>query len=229
MHSDEERLYLLLERYLAGQVSAGEVDAVQRWLAQDPSHAVLLEDLRLIRQVAAQRVPDSSVNAAWATTGTALARPPASKSRRWLLASLAAAATVIVVLGGWQLLWRAPAWREIATEAGHRAVVRLRDGTQVTLAPSSRLRYLGAFGKSHRDVYLDGEAYFQVARDERVPFRVRTARSVTQDLGTAFVVTAYGDQGATEVVVTEGRVALWRADTIESIQRDTPPALMLFA
>lgn len=251
MHIEDDRLYLLLDRFLAGEASAAEAQTVRDWLAADPEHAGVLDDLRLIRRVAAERVPESSVDAAWAKAVNALQAPPAPPpaavpaqaialvpsaqpvrvSRRARLA-VAAAAVVLALLGVRFVVWRTPEWRESSTEAAHRAVVRLRDGTQVTLAPGSRLRYMTDFGKSHRDVYLDGEAYFQVAPDARVPFRVRTARSVTQDLGTAFVVTAYGDQVATEVVVAEGRVALWRVDTIETFPPHTPPAppaLMLSA
>jgi transmembrane sensor len=220
MHLDEERLYLLLDRHLAGEASPAEAEAVRAWLAEDPAHAALLEDLRVIRRVAAERIPETSVDAAWAK---------AFKPRRLrprMLVALAAAAVVIALIGG-GVLGRAPQMREVTTAAAHRTVARLRDGTQVTLAPRSRLRYMADYGKAHRDVYLDGEAYFEVAHDARVPFRVRTARSVTQDLGTAFVVRAYVDQGATEVVVTEGRVALWRVDTIATGRPS--PVLMLRA
>jgi len=108
---------------------------------------------------------------------------------------------------------------------GQRAVIRLRDGTQVTLAPQSRLRYPADYGTARRELYLDGEAYFQVTPDSQRPLRVHTAASVTEDLGTAFVVRAYADQVATEVVVAEGRVALWRADTAAASR----PALLLGA
>ncbi len=201
------------------------------WLAEDPpaEHASLLEDLRLIRRVAADRVPDTSVEGAWAKAGKSL-RP----SRRFLMAVIAAAAVVVAVVGGWAVLGRAPAWREVSTAVGHRTVVRLRDGTQITLAPKSRLRYTADYGKVQRDVYLDGEAYFQVTLDTRHPFRVHTARSITEDLGTAFVVRAYVEQPTTEVVVAEGRVALWRADTSRTsaalqARPDARPGLVLAA
>ncbi len=131
-------------------------------------------------------------------------------------------------------LGRAPAWREVSTAVGHRTVVRLRDGTQITLAPKSRLRYTADYGKAQRDVYLDGEAYFQVTLDTRHPFRVHTARSITEDLGTAFVVRAYVEQPTTEVIVAEGRVALWRADTSRTsaaleARSDARPGLVLAA
>jgi len=231
VHLDDERLYVLLERYLAGDASAGEAQAVREWLAEGPpaEHAALLEDLRLIRRVGADRVPDTSVEGAWAKASKSL-RP----SRRFLMAVIAAAAVVVAVVGGWAVLGRAPAWREVSTAVGHRTVVRLRDGTQITLAPKSRLRYTADYGKAQRDVYLDGEAYFQVTLDTRHPFRVHTARSITEDLGTAFVVRAYVEQPTTEVVVAEGRVALWRADTSQTsaaleARPDARPGLVLAA
>ena len=231
MHLDDERLYVLLERYLAGDASAGEAQAVRDWLAEGPApeHAALLEDLRLIRRVAADPVPQTNVEGAWAKASKSL-RP----SRRLLMAVIAAAAVVVAVVGGWAVLGRAPAWREVSTAVGHRTVVRLRDGTQITLAPKSRLRYTADYGKAQRDVYLDGEAHFQVTLDTRHPFRVHTARSITEDLGTAFVVRAYVEQPTTEVIVAEGRVALWRADTSRTsaaleARPDARPGLVLAA
>jgi ferric-dicitrate binding protein FerR (iron transport regulator) len=219
VHPEDERLYLLLDRYLAGEASPAEAQVVRE-------HPELLEDLQLIKRVISERIPESDVDAAWAKAARALEGKP-RRSRRIPLAVLAAAAVAIALIGGRAVLRRAPQLREVATAAAQRAVVRLRDGTQVTLAPKSRLRYAPDYGKAHRDVYLEGEAYFQVARDERLPFRVHTAASITEDLGTAFVITAYADQITTEVVVSEGRVALRRAlaDTLAAV----PAALLLGA
>jgi len=65
-------------------------------------------------------------------------------SRRLLVAALAAAAIVIALIGGpgvGALLRRTPQWREYATAFAQRMVIRLQDGTQVTIAPKSRVRY----------------------------------------------------------------------------------------
>jgi ferric-dicitrate binding protein FerR (iron transport regulator) len=210
VHPEDERLYLLLDRYLAGEASEAEAQRLRGWLAEDPEHAVLLEDLRLIKRVTNERIPVSSVDAAWAKVAQALEHASTQKPRRsrWMRFVLTAAAVVIAVIGGSRMLRRAPQWKEYATAAAQRMVIRLQDGTQVTLAPKSRVRYTADFGRAHRDLYLDGEAYFQVAPDSQRPLRVHTSHSVTEDLGTAFVVSAYADQRITEVVVAEGRVAL---------------------
>src|SRR5438046_7682597 len=212
MHLEDERLYLLLDRYLAGEASAADAQAVREWLAADAEHSLLRDERRLIKRVIADKPPHSSTNAAWAKALKALevARPAQPRVRRRLLvAALAAAAVVMARIGGpgvGGLLRRAPQWREYATAAAQRMVIRLQDGTQVTIAPKSRVRYTADYGTAHRDLYLDGEAYFQVAPDSQRPLRVHTAGSVTEDLGTAFVIRAYADQIATEVDVAEGQI-----------------------
>ena len=221
MHIEDERLYPLLERYLAGETSARDAEIVREWLAEDAAHARILADLRLIKHVAHDTPPPTSVDAAWMQAVKTLGlRRKSRVLRRLLMVALATAAVLIAVIGGGRVLRRAPQWKEYATAPAQRMVIRLQDGTQVTIAPKSRVRYTADFGRAHRDLYLDGEAYFQVAPDSQRPLRVHTAGSVTEDLGTAFVVTAYADQVATEVVVTEGRVSLSRAET-------TSPAVVL--
>src|SRR5436309_12521869 len=124
MHIEDDRLYLLLDRYLAGEASAADAEAVREWLAEDPEHASLLEDLRLIKRVAAERAPESSTDAAWAKAVKALEVAPAPKprvSRRLLVAALAAAAVVIALIGRAGVLRRTRRWTEYATAAAHRA------------------------------------------------------------------------------------------------------------
>jgi ferric-dicitrate binding protein FerR (iron transport regulator) len=72
----------------------------------------------------------------------------------------------------------------------------------------SRLRYAPDFGTHVRDVYLEGEAFFEVEHDEAKPFVVHTARATARDLGTQFTVRAYGDTASVTVAVMEGIVAL---------------------
>src|SRR5690606_6482512 len=62
-----------------------------------------------------------------------------------------------------------------------------------------------------RDVYLDGNAYFEVETDPRRPFRVHTAQGVVEVLGTRFGVRAYGADSMTAGVVAVGRVRVEQA------------------
>jgi transmembrane sensor len=101
----------------------------------------------------------------------------------------------------------ANAMTEVTTLRGQRATLRLPDGTRVALGMASRLRYARAFGDSARDVYLDGDGYFEVAHDSLHPFAVHTSTSIVRDVGTKFGVRAYDASPSTEVIVTEGVVS----------------------
>jgi transmembrane sensor len=104
----------------------------------------------------------------------------------------------------------AAAAREVVTPRGQRATIHLADGSVVTLAPASRLRESPNFNADARDVWLDGEAYFDVVHDSTKPFRVHTDRAVAHDLGTKFLVRAYAGSPDVRVVVAEGFVSLRR-------------------
>src|SRR2546430_12560901 len=147
MHFDEERLYLLLDRYLAGEASASDAQAVRDWLAEHPDHPLFLDGLRLIRRVATERIPESSVDAAWANAQRALEVPrQPRRSRRLLSVALAAAAVVVALIGGRGVLRRTPQWRQDRTPPAQRLVRRPEDQTQGTPAPNSRLRSAAVHG-----------------------------------------------------------------------------------
>ncbi|HKU61451.1 MAG TPA: FecR domain-containing protein, partial [Gemmatimonadales bacterium] len=136
---------------------------------------------------------------------------------------LAAAATVALAVGGAWYAQRAhtaappaePPMAELTTLPGQRADLLLPDGTRVTLGMASRLRYPVRYAGESRDLYLDGEAYFQVVRDPARVFRVHTRQGVTEDVGTAFNVQSYAG-GPLSVVVTEGAAVL-RAGAADSV------------
>lgn len=159
-----------------------------------------------------------------ADAGGRASRPPlrairasAPRSGWWV------AATILVTLG---LASAAVRWlgtrqadrpsftaaaREVSTPRGQRATIHLADGSVVTLAPASRLRESPTFDVDARDVWLEGEAYFDVAHDAAKPFRVHTSGAVAQDLGTRFLVRAYAESRDVRVVVADGLVSLRRA------------------
>lgn len=99
--------------------------------------------------------------------------------------------------------------QEVATARGQRATITLSDGTRIILGAESSVRYARDFGaRERRDVYLDGQAYFEVAHDSLRPLLVHTSRGVAEDLGTEFVVTAYSGTPDMQVVVASGKVLL---------------------
>ena len=97
--------------------------------------------------------------------------------------------------------------------SGERTVVTLSDGSRVWLNQRSQLRYPAQFGgRADREVYLEGEAYFEVARNPRQPFLIRARQSVTRVLGTSFNVRAYDSDSVIIVSVNSGKVVFQSAE-----------------
>lgn len=99
----------------------------------------------------------------------------------------------------------------IVTPRGGEYQVVLPDGSRVWLNASSSLRYPTRFADSVRSVELEGEAYFEVARNERLPFVVHAAGADVHVLGTHFNVMAYADATYMKTTLTEGAVLLNKA------------------
>ncbi len=97
--------------------------------------------------------------------------------------------------------------REVVTESGQRATVHLDDGTRIRLNSGSKLIHPHEFENGERKVQLFGEAYFEIAKDER-PFIVHADEALIEILGTEFNVQAYDEFDEIKVVVAEGRVAV---------------------
>ena len=88
----------------------------------------------------------------------------------------------------------------------------LPDGSEVTLAPGSRLSYSE---KSPRKTQLEGKAFFEVARDEAVPFEITSDGAFVRVLGTKFMVDA--GSSVKEVYVTEGKVLFAKSSDSEGV------------
>lgn len=96
--------------------------------------------------------------------------------------------------------------------------VCLPDGTKVWLNNSSSLTYPTAFqGKKQRIIELYGEAYFEVARDKRHPFVVRSAGQEVTVLGTHFNIRGFKDDRVTATTLVEGRVSISNRDKQRTI------------
>ncbi len=98
-------------------------------------------------------------------------------------------------------------YSSVEVPVGERMQVILADGTSVVLNSMSKLTYPDRFGLSKRQVELEGEAYFSVARDKARPFTVRTDGIDVRVTGTRFDVKAY-DQEPVRVALDEGSVVL---------------------
>lgn len=91
---------------------------------------------------------------------------------------------------------------------GQTASLQFGDGTVVKLNGGSTLSYPETFSSDQREIYLEGEAFFEVTPDESRPFIVHTGNISTEVLGTSFNIKAYESENEVQVAVAEGLVAV---------------------
>lgn len=103
------------------------------------------------------------------------------------------------------------AYNQIITTKGQKSRIILSDGTTVWLNSETTLRYPSAFNDMKREVFLEGEAFFEVQKKgNKIPFIVKTSEIDIKVLGTSFNVMAYPDEETIETTVVEGSVYIIR-------------------
>ena len=138
-----------------------------------------------------------------------IVQKPRRRVLPWVSGMVAAVAAVVLCV----FLFRGNEQQQIQLMA--RAQVQeytLPDGTEVTLAPGSKLTYSE---KSPRNTRLEGKAFFEVARDEAVPFEITSDGAFVRVLGTKFMVDA--GSSVKEVYVTEGKVLFAKSSDSEGV------------
>lgn len=213
----------LLERYLAGKCTAEEAEVVDQWyrLLDDESLPLIpAEEMALVEQRLWNKLNSE-------TSEIVL---PSVNKKRYFISSYAAiriAASVLlftcaafayfylrlhdserIFLSGGLTANSISA----KNQTGKPATIKLEDGSSVTLQPGSELRYPIHFRGSERDVYLKGEAFFEVSKNASRPFFVYSDKLITHVVGTSFTVKTNNRLNKAEVVVKTGRVIVSEID-----------------
>ena len=94
----------------------------------------------------------------------------------------------------------------INVEMGQKANMTLPDGTQVWLNSAGSLSYSNSYNKKDRVVYLQGEAFFEVSKDKKRPFKVMVNELTVEVLGTSFNVKAYPEDDQISTTLIEGHL-----------------------
>lgn len=95
---------------------------------------------------------------------------------------------------------------QIIVPLGSKSNIILPDGTSVLLNAGSKLVYDFSYGNTIREVTLEGEAYFKVAKHKGTPFVVQTAKASIKALGTEFNVKAYPEENKIETILVKGSI-----------------------
>ncbi|MEA5427337.1 FecR family protein [Arcicella lustrica] len=112
-------------------------------------------------------------------------------------------------------------FQEVLNDDKTPKVVTLPDGSKIILKMGSRVSFLKVFSEKHRDVYLSGEAFFDVVKDPTKPFVVYANELATKVLGTSFTISSYEKDKEVKVIVKTGRVSVF------SLNKEQEPAEQL--
>jgi len=102
-------------------------------------------------------------------------------------------------------------YSEISSPYGSRIKVDLSDGSEVWLNHGSKLKYPQKFKKNEREVFLNGEAYFQVNEDPSRPFIIRTSEPCVKVMGTNINLKDYSNDHSVEITLEEGSAILCKS------------------
>jgi len=100
-------------------------------------------------------------------------------------------------------------YNKLEVPRGGECMIKLDDGTKVWVNAETKLKYPVAFVGDRREVVLDGEAFFDVAKNEK-PFIVKTSFGDVRVLGTAFGISAYASEPESFTTLVRGKVSVER-------------------
>lgn len=105
-------------------------------------------------------------------------------------------------------------YNKIETPFGGKYQINLPDGSKVWLNSASTLRFPALFSGNTREVELNGEAYFDVAKNPNKPFKVITKDQIVEVLGTQFNINSYSDEETFKTTLIEGSVKIIYKDRV---------------
>ncbi|MBO9730671.1 MAG: FecR domain-containing protein [Chitinophaga sp.] len=196
----------LLEKYFKGDCTEQEVITVEGWL--NGGDTPLLDEFMMEQ---------------WQAVNEPVVMAP-KIYRRWYGAAAAAVLGAIAVATFfWQQQRIAPRpvavkWDTLSNKTSNIQLFTMTDGSEVWLNAHSAVICEQQYNKTKRELWLNGEAYFKVVKDDQRPFLVHTGSITTTVLGTSFnIATANKADGSIQVSLVEGKVAVSMPDNADKI------------
>lgn len=229
----------LLARYLSRECTTQEYIEVENWLRISEEHVEQLKsyeriwadaqqlnkldiefDSALDWSVLQNRIESEDLSVEEHTPMLITSRATALNRNISYFSRIAAILSLVFLVGfyGSQFFVQVPTeqneavLKEISMKKGQRGSVTLSDGTLVSLNSESSITLPDRFKSDVREVYLNGEAFFEVAKNEEKPFKIYVNGTVIEVLGTSFAVRAFPDDESVRTTVVEGLVSFRSQD-----------------
>lgn len=205
----------LLVKYLEGKCSPEEIEILDEWSKKQ------LSNVKHVQQH--YEAPKTAYNEIWRKINENINPSFVSKVILFAKRKLVIAASLLFILSITYSIIQLQKDEDLADEifvhqdkiitlSNYTSQVKeitLPDSSRISLQPNSTVKYDKNFGVESRTVILEGECFFDIKRDESIPFLVYSEHIVTEVLGTSFIVKTSGDNKITEVEVISGLVNVY--------------------
>jgi transmembrane sensor len=222
---DSKHIDTLITRYLANEASREDIRQLEAWMDASEANKKYFEGIRFAhdKAVASRPVIAFDADKAWNRMHEKMHNKvvqPKPEIKRiavyqqtWF--RVAASFTLFVGLS-WSVFWSFNKIKEsqVITVAAVEQVTNttLADQSKVVLNRKSKIACSKGFGKTNREVSLEGEAFFDIRHDTILPFVVKTDETFIKDVGTSFNIKSYPDSTLIKVYVKSGIVHFYSAD-----------------
>ncbi|WP_233884492.1 FecR family protein [Tenacibaculum piscium] len=194
--------------YVSNTASVAIKAKVERWKNSTEYDEQLFEEIKKINQITKENISVATPNIEKNKTNFFKKIESKEKKNNFKKLFFKYAATAIIVLSTSFFAYFITQSKEIfiATTYGEQKEVTLSDGSVVWLNASSKISYKE---NSPRTIRLEGEAFFEVAKDKKHPFTVETPDNIiVKALGTSFNIKSYKENNYYETVLFTGKVAV---------------------
>lgn len=223
MNNDD--FILLVSRKVSGEATDAELNELDALIA---ANADLARQYKILNQYVEQHDDASNEYVEEAlhkvlqrlslpASNKAVATPLVKKNTTVIFVRIAAAASVIAAIAATVFFTKYSTKEDNAdpiaslekkqNTKGTKSTIQLADGSKVWLNADSKIQYPQSFEGNTREVYLDGEAFFEVSKNPQKPFIIHLANGTVRVLGTSFNIRAYKNEKVVETSVTTGKVA----------------------
>ncbi|MFV0591706.1 MAG: FecR family protein [Draconibacterium sp.] len=203
----------IIIKYLQGTADKAETEIFFRWLDESEANRTQFKELKKIWALTAKEENNAEIS--WRDLQAKLNKP-VKKRILYVFVKKAAVFILLVCFGAAvQYLFFGSKHDSVYTKsysitapAGQKTNIELPDGTLVMLNSGTKIQYSGDFTKGNRQVYLEGEAFFDVQKDVEHPFIVNSELLGVKVFGTSFNIRAYPEDREFVATLIEGSIGI---------------------
>ncbi len=239
--TDSHDIYRYIFLHLSGEANLEEIQELRKWLNSDPQNKEIFENIAEFWEHSKIEVEAKDKDEAFSLLLSRIKpnnhrnnkvkeiRRSPSPNKKWRGFQLVAAAILFVSIAVFVVEMTADrsveetethkmAIVQKQNQNGQKSIIKLPDGSTVWLNAGSSISYPEIFDSVERSVALEGEAYFDIQRDEKKPFIVKVGQMNVSVLGTQFNVKAFPNDNVANVSLVSGKVKVDKHESTDKYE-----------